>query len=142
MRNLVLFVIGFIGCLCLLSYGPVEAQDDQAQIKERYFTGTGDIAVEIPCETIRGLQRTTMFHYALVSFPNDDGANDVDLVLIPSRGEDWGGVLLTYAADASSVGVILDYELTIYPQGKLKVEWSNPGAITWRMVVVTRALNY
>ena len=130
-------------------FNKAEAQSDIAVqlltsgttfVYERYYEGDGDIDVEIPCETVRDHERQTLFLYGWIKFPNNNGSGSATLVMIPKRGEDWSGALISYSGDASTIGLVSNYSLSIYPGSKARIEWTNPGTIPWRLVIFTRAV--
>lgn len=154
-------IIGlFIGIVLIITLAqttrkPVNAQGDiavqlitsgSAYVFEHYasydgVTGDPDVNIEVPCENIRGKERQTVLLYGVMTFPDSDGSGDVSLWLIPSRGNDWSGILATYPnAIADSTPLSIAWAISVYPGCKAKFVWTNPGTIKWKLVYYTRAL--
>jgi hypothetical protein len=138
---------------CTLTYQRVNAQSDIAvqlltsgttYVYERYYeydgvTGDPNIDIDVPCEIVRDKERQTGLIYGMIRFPDGDGSGDLAIRLVPSRGMDWSGILLSTTGDVNGIPLISIYALSIYPRCKLRLEWTNPGTTKWKLVLFTRA---
>lgn len=103
--------------------------------------GSADVNIEVPCEIVRDKERQTILLYGIMRFPDEDGSGDVNLALIPSRGETWGGTVMTFASGgAISTSLSTPWVFSIYPTCKSRLTWTNPGTVKWKIVYYTRAL--
>jgi hypothetical protein len=149
----VIIALGCVGtAIFALRGGSVLAQNDIAvhiisndttHVSERYYEYTEDqknISIEIPCTEIRGKERETVIIYGLLIYPNSDGEGILDLKLIPSRGETWGGVIYSFYCGSASTPILLPYNIPIFPGSKLRLEWTNPGSIEWKLILYVRTL--
>jgi hypothetical protein len=146
MKKIVIF-IPLLLLASLLPFLKVTAQSDTgvqiiksgtAYVEERFYSGTGDVSIEIPCIEIREKQRETILLYGALIFPDGDGDNDLNQRLIPSKGETWSAIIQTYAESTTSINIVSMYNLPIFPGCKQRLEWTNPSNIDWKLVLYIR----
>lgn len=114
-------------------------------VYERHYsydgiTGPDDVAIELPCEVVRGRERQTAYILALFACPDGDGSGEIALHLIPSRGEDWGAAVAQWTVETNGIGCISYFALPMYPGSKMKLTWTNPGTVKWNLTIFTRAI--